>query len=606
MPLRGSAALYLLVAACPAHAGKVSLLVNQNDFLLTGGASFVAAHGAPSGMALRSGNPGATTGASFPKLALAPGSTVTEISFSYRYIVGYEDEPSGHGANLSVSVSDELLHVGGSVIFASPHYTDYAYSHNSSNYSLPVDVHVTGLAIPASDRFRSRLQIGFSNNDRNLQVLVPIAVNVTCSGAEECFVPVPSPPPLPPLPPAPPPPPATHAPWDNVGPWNIGDDIDNGGEAGTIAPAVSPAAKPNVMYMGGNNNAASSGVLKSTDRGRHWAKMNAGLFDTRLMGLFVLDDDGEHVLAGTPSGVFETLDGAKSWVHVAQTQGWGVANSFRNGTIQGRPVVFVGANAGLGNVPLLANSPLANLSWSLIPSPAGHAAWRTNPVSVADYRHGKLLPSSVVGGCLWPDSSHGVVHIASIINETAAEWTVQLDQPCQSLAMDPNDADHLLVNNASNGAHVYESNDGGATYQTCLDQRGMVMVAIDRQGCFYSAAEAGAFRNQKGCADGVGEWEPYFVRRTWRRTKQVVDRVPHDYQRINLDFAGGVAFGSDQGMFIKNGSELQLISANGDVNNNIIMQCVHEKPNARAFFTPPPSLLPHPRSAMPLSTIASH
>lgn len=63
----------------------------------------------------------------------------------------------------------------------------------------------------------------------------------------------------------------------------------------------------------------------------------------------------------------------------------------------------------------------------------------------------------------------------------------------------------------------------------------------------------------------------YFVRRVWRRTGRVVDRTSHDFQRINLDFAGGVAFGSDQGMFIKNGSSLQLISANGDVNNNIIM-----------------------------------
>ena len=62
-----------------------------------------------------------------------------------------------------------------------------------------------------------------------------------------------------------------------------------------------------------------------------------------------------------------------------------------------------------------------------------------------------------------------------------------------------------------------------------------------------------------------------------------VDRVAHDYQRINIDFGGdpgGVAFGSDQGMFIKNGSELQLISANGDVNNNV-------RGRARAPRAPP-------------------
>ena len=155
-----------------------------------------------------------------------------------------------------------------------------------------------------------------------------------------------------PSPPAPLPP-ATHTPWTNIGPWNIGDDVDIGGEAGTIAPAVSTLANPDVIYMGGNNNAASPSVLKSTDRGRHWTKMGNGIFDTRLFGLMIVDDMGEHVLAGTPSGVFETLDGAKTWTHVKQTQSWGVANSFKNGTINGKPYVLVGANAGLGNVPLL-------------------------------------------------------------------------------------------------------------------------------------------------------------------------------------------------------------------------------------------------------------
>lgn len=383
------------------------------------------------------------------------------------------------------------------------------------------------------------------------------------------------------------PPPATHTPWTMIGPWNIGDDIHNGGEAGTIAPAVSPAANQDLIYMGGNNNAASSGVLKSVDRGKHWSKVNAGLLDTRLHGLFIVDKLGEHVLAGTPSGVFETLDGAKTWAWVEQTRAWGVANSFANGTINGQPVVLVGANGGLGNVPLLPGVPLANQTWSLIPSPPGSSAWRTNVVSVSDLRGGVPLASSVVGGCLW-QGGHGVLHMATLLNATAASWTVQSDQPCQSLAMDPNDADHMIVNNASNGAHIYESRDGGKSYQSCLNERGAVMVAIDRTGWFYHASEGGAFRNVRGCVDG--KWEPYFVRRVHRRTNTTTDRVPHDYQRINIDFAGpgGVAFGSDQGMFIKNGTALQFYSANGDVNNNIIMHpaiAEGEAPNETCIVT---------------------
>jgi hypothetical protein len=50
-----------------------------------------------------------------------------------------------------------------------------------------------------SDGYKSRFRIGFANNDRNLQLLIPISVNVTCEGAAECFVPAskPTPPPTP-------------------------------------------------------------------------------------------------------------------------------------------------------------------------------------------------------------------------------------------------------------------------------------------------------------------------------------------------------------------------------------------------------------------------
>ena len=280
------------------------------------------------------------------------------------------------------------------------------------------------------------------------------------------------------------------------------------------------------------------------------------------------------MLAGTPSGVFESVDGGGHWTHVTPTRGWGVANSFAFGTIGAQPYVLIGTNAGLGNVPLPPSgagrkASLLNETWALIPSPPGSAAWRTNTVSVAEYRHGARLPSSVVAGCLWPGHSGGVVHIATLLNRTAAAWEVQRHSPCQAMALDPRDADHMLVNNASNGLHVHESSDGGKTYHSCHDYRGAVMVAIDRKGWLYGASEGGALRNVKGCGPD-GKWEPYFVRRTARRTGTVRDRTAHDYQRINLDFAGGVAFGSDQGMFIQNGTELQLISANGDVNNNIV------------------------------------
>ena len=86
--------------------------------------------------------------------------------------------------------------------------------------------------------------------------------------------------------PAPPPPPpwpkrGPVGDWTKVGPWGIGDDIEGKGEAGTLADAVSPAGNPKVIYAGGRNNGASSGVLKTVDGGDHWVMKSNGIFDVR-------------------------------------------------------------------------------------------------------------------------------------------------------------------------------------------------------------------------------------------------------------------------------------------------------------------------------------
>ena len=52
-------------------------------------------------------------------------------------------------------------------------------------------------------------------------------------------------------------------------------------------------------------------MLKTTDRGSTWLTASNGLFDTRIQGLYVYpgDTEGKHVLCGTPSGIWESLDG---------------------------------------------------------------------------------------------------------------------------------------------------------------------------------------------------------------------------------------------------------------------------------------------------------
>jgi hypothetical protein len=139
-------------------------------------------------------------------------------------------------------------------------------------------------------------------------------------------------------------------PWDRVGPWNIFDAIDGKGEptgeAGTLACASSPASKPNIIYAGGQNNGVSSGIIKTVDGGKHWTRNSNGLWDTQVLGVWVFDEDtsGDHVLAGTHSGVYESTDGAASWKFCKETAGWGNVMSFRTGMIQGKKYVIANGN----------------------------------------------------------------------------------------------------------------------------------------------------------------------------------------------------------------------------------------------------------------------
>lgn len=78
---------------------------------------------------------------------------------------------------------------------------------------------------------------------------------------------------------------AAAAPWQHIGPHNIGDDVTGQGFAGTLSDAVSPLSNPNLIYTGGHNNGASSGVLKSTNRGKTWIPYSNGHAAAQLRAL---------------------------------------------------------------------------------------------------------------------------------------------------------------------------------------------------------------------------------------------------------------------------------------------------------------------------------
>lgn len=69
-----SAVVWAGLAAC-AHAGTSSVVVDRSNAVLAGGATFISGHGAPTGMAIRSGSSGAETGKYNDRSALRRGSS---------------------------------------------------------------------------------------------------------------------------------------------------------------------------------------------------------------------------------------------------------------------------------------------------------------------------------------------------------------------------------------------------------------------------------------------------------------------------------------------------------------------------------------------------
>jgi photosystem II stability/assembly factor-like uncharacterized protein len=144
------------------------------------------------------------------------------------------------------------------------------------------------------------------------------------------------------------------------------------GEAGTLASAASPAANPNLIYAGGQNNGASSGVLRTVDGGVHWTRQSRGLWDTRILGVWLHPDDpqGGHVLAGTASGIFESTDSAESWEFCNETTGWGAVMSFREAVIAGDK--YIVANGGNG---WILTRPQSGGKWQKIKAPGGMVSY---------------------------------------------------------------------------------------------------------------------------------------------------------------------------------------------------------------------------------------
>jgi photosystem II stability/assembly factor-like uncharacterized protein len=369
--------------------------------------------------------------------------------------------------------------------------------------------------------------------------------------------------------------------WDRIGPWNIFDGVDSKGnptgEAGTLACAASPKSNPSLIYAGGQNNGVSSGIIKSMDGGMHWTRNSAGLWDTRILGVWLHPDDksGNHVLAGTHSGIYESTDGAESWQFRNETKGVGGVISFREGTIGGKQYILANSGNAILTQPMSSPTDL----WQSIKTPGGIASNHHLSVVIHD-------GETEVFTCI--DGFNGELYYATLDSPSSATWSKPLTTTngavihCANAAVDPNDRNHFLYS-SGNDFHVYESKDGGKTTKRIGDQS-TFFVMISSDGALFTATQAGAFTSPPTLSAVKTTWSPYVAIVHVRPSPyhppgtKVISRGPHDYQRIIPDFRGdAIAFPSDQGLHIPDWtdrSNYQLISAVGDMSNAMALSAL--------------------------------
>ena len=89
--------------------------------------------------------------------------------------------PSGHRRPVCGS------HVANVAVYSSPQFLDFRFDDNRSNFSVPVQVVVSRVSIVAPAG--ARISLEFDKHERNVQLLLPLHMIVTCSGEGPCLAP---------------------------------------------------------------------------------------------------------------------------------------------------------------------------------------------------------------------------------------------------------------------------------------------------------------------------------------------------------------------------------------------------------------------------------
>lgn len=335
----------------------VVTLTAAADFKTTGGAAVT--HNPLTNV--RSGSPHSISTATL-SAQLASGVTVNSLSFAYRYETGF------HGnANHSCGIRFKLT-IAGALVYDSPLLTAYPYSHSNDGYSPPVAVDKQQLGIIANSS--KQVEFTFENDCLNVQLLLPMVMNFSCSGGASCFAT--------PLPPAPTPPGAPSCTKDGVCVYyTSGKDI-------VQAQALAAASDIALIFTGTTSK-------EGTDR----ANLNLGADDALISNVSADPATGAKtaVIVVTPGAILT------DW----RDQVGAVVTAFMPGEEYGHAIASVlwddGDNGPSGRLPVTFPAIENEVNFSIAQWPGVHKAkpdtpclsWHDTEGCTAVYSEGLLV-----------------------------------------------------------------------------------------------------------------------------------------------------------------------------------------------------------------------
>jgi hypothetical protein len=347
----------------------------------------------------------------------------------------------------------------------------------------------------------------------------------------------------------------TTAFWERIGPWNFFNAADGNGPSGTCAEAVADPAQPTTMYVGGQNNSATTGVRKSVDGGKHWTTVVNGLTDHSIRALRLDPAAATTLYAGTPSGVFKTADGAATWSFESSTLAYGEVRRLVATSIAGTATLVAATARGL------AYRSFAGGDWSMSAAPAG---------GVYDLAVASAPPSGSTS--VFAALDNGKVYKVTLAS-SGVTWAATA-LVANTLTVDPSNPDHVLTTSfpGSGGTDysILESTDGGATSHSLNTSAAVFYVAFDPHDTSGMTVWTGAESGVRRSTDG-GKTSKLVPWNVVSKDGYTANSTQIDVQRILADFPGTSAFCSDQGLVQYDTSSQALASLSGDIRDAIVV-----------------------------------